>query len=110
LAYLIQQTKLLEDLANLLYNSYDGEYETISCECNSMPDFQTFGITLSIRSSGVDRYVMPPEGMASKSIDSIEKLHDLMKAHTGREWTSFTLTLDANGKAHTKFHYPDDPV
>jgi hypothetical protein len=33
-----------------------------------------------------------------------------MKAHTGGEWTSFTLTLDANGKAHTKFHYPDDPA
>ena len=40
----------------------------------------------------------------------LEELHALMKAHTGGEWASFTLTLDAQGQAHVKFHYPEPTV
>ena len=40
-------------------------------------------------------------------LELIPKLHSMMKSHTGGEWTSFTLTLNKDGKAHTKFHYPE---
>ncbi len=38
----------------------------------------------------------------------IEELHNLMQTHTGGNWTSFTLTLTAEGRATTKFNY--DPI
>lgn len=106
----LEQSGILEKLANLLYNSCTAKYDFISLECNYMPNYNTFGVTLSIRLLGQENYIIPPDGMASDSIDLAEELHTLMKAHTGGEWSSLTLTLDTEGKAHTKFYYPDSPL
>ena len=37
----------------------------------------------------------------------IRELHEVMKVHTGGDWKEFILTLDENGKAHTKFIYDE---
>lgn len=103
--FALEQSGILEKLANLLYNSYNDKYDFISLECKYMPDYSTVGITLSVSLLGKENYIMPPDGMASESIDLAEELHTLMKAYKGGAWTSFILTLDADGKAHTKFHY-----
>ena len=39
--------------------------------------------------------------------DLVVDLHNLMEIHTGVPWTSMTLTLDADGRATAKFHYPE---
>ena len=34
-----------------------------------------------------------------------KQLHDVMQEHTGGDWQKFTLTIDEQGEAHTKFSY-----
>ncbi|EPG37997.1 MULTISPECIES: hypothetical protein [Acinetobacter] len=37
----------------------------------------------------------------------LEELHRLVQEHTGGVWTKLILTLDENGRAHTKFIYDE---
>lgn len=40
----------------------------------------------------------------------VEQLHKLMKAHTGGEWTAFTLFIEEDGSVRTKFEYPESAI
>lgn len=108
MTFLEKQGHLLEQLANMLYNSFDGDFDILKAEYEVLSAFGTISTSLSYVKDGKEQYFEAPLGVASQNLDLCSDLRVLMKAHTGGEWTSFTLTLDANGKAHTKFHYPDD--
>jgi hypothetical protein len=49
-------------------------------------------------------------GLDMDSVDRfhtlVSELHRLMKAHTGDDWATFTLTPDQDGKANVKFDCP----
>lgn len=104
---LIDQTIILEKLANILYNSTEVDYDLLKSEYEFMSEYNTISTSLSFEKEGKSVYFEAPHGIASKNLYLCEELRNLMKAHTGGEWTSFTLTLDKEGKAHTKFHYPE---
>ena len=105
MTFLEIQTDILEKLANILYNSFDGVYEYIVCEYNYIDRFKTIGVTVSVSKNGIETYVEPPVGFATRSIDFCEELREIMNRSTGGLWKSFTLKIDAAGKAHTKFQY-----
>lgn len=103
--YLIEKSNILEKLANILFNSVDQKYEKLHCNYKSIHGTISTSISYETNSERVS--IEAPVGVASKNLELCLELRELMKNHTGGEWDSFTLTLDADGKAHTKFHYPD---
>ena len=105
---LSKQTEILESLCQNLHNDADTNYEYASYTFTYLPDFDTLESYFEFQRDG-EKFNTATKN-ASENYFLAKELRQLMKAHTGGEWTSFTLTLDANGKAHTKFHYPDDPV
>lgn len=105
---LLRQQEILNELANILYNSFDGNYETLKCDYEFLKDYNTISTSLSFEKNDTESSFEAPHGVASKNLDLTEELRLLMKEHTGGEWTSFTLTLDADGKATTKFTYPEN--
>jgi hypothetical protein len=104
-----EQTNVLEKIAQIVHlNAVDG-YDKACCIFDisfSQDGSSSVGEAFSFQKNGTRfseflRYT-------DKEIPSLVRaLHTMMKAHTGGEWTSFTLTLDQDGKAHTKFHYPE---
>jgi Protein of unknown function, DUF600 len=102
-----RQTEILNLLVQAMHDSADSNYEKLECtfsfsnlgkRCKSEFSFTKGGKEIS-------EFLREKDGISEYSL--LEELHTIMKAHTGGEWDSFTLTLDADGKAHTKFHYPD---
>lgn len=106
MSLLIEQTDILEKMSQIIYSNVDIAYDLIilkieldtvegwsDIECN-------FKYGDTVNETNLDA------SSSWRLHQSAEELHKLMKAHTGGEWRSFTLTLDADGKAHTKFHYP----
>jgi Protein of unknown function, DUF600 len=102
-----RQTEILNYLVQIMHDEADGDYEKLTCR---------FEINLEEEWSET-KFVFQRNGLeVSKGIsekytwdihNALEELHIAMREHTGGEWTSFTLTLDKDGKAHTKFHYPE---
>lgn len=103
--YLIEKSNILGKLANILFNSIDQKYEKLHCKYEYI--FGTISTSISYEKNSDVISIEAPCGVASENLDLCLELRELMKSHTGGEWNSFTLTLDADGKAHTKFHYPD---
>jgi Protein of unknown function, DUF600 len=102
-----KQTEILNSLLQMMHNSADANYQELSCKfafnktgmwCETRFSYSKNGIKISAS-------LKEKDGISKYSL--LEELHTIMKNHTGGEWDSFTLTLDADGKAHTKFHYPD---
>ncbi len=108
MSYLIKQNEILEKLSNILFNSFDDDFDIIKAEYDFIKDFDTISTSLSYEKNGKTDYYEAPVGVASENLELCEELRALMKEHTGGEWTSFTLTLDTDGRATTKFVYPED--
>ncbi|WOE76106.1 hypothetical protein [Alterisphingorhabdus coralli] len=104
--YIEKQSKLLEKLANILFNTTDVEYDALWCEYECDDEFNTIDTALFYKTDGKVVNFAAPVGVSSKNLDLCQELRAVMKAHTGGEWSSFTLTLGKDGKAHTKFEYP----
>ncbi|MES3153754.1 hypothetical protein [Sphingomonas faeni] len=100
-----KQAEIMTELAQLMLDQVEGPYEFITCEYEYVERYSTVSSSLSVIQHGTQKY---PDTAAGYAIDNAElctKLRGLMKCHTGGEWTSFTLSLDAGGKAKTKFYY-----
>lgn len=102
-----QQNRVLNDLVNIIYNQTDEGYETALCKYTFLEKFKSTSINFSFYVHGEQVKKAMTAEATIKSSDLVEELRALMKEHTGGEWRSFTLTLDADGKATTKFTYPE---
>jgi hypothetical protein len=105
---LSKQTEIMEKIAQILHDEADYRYERVVGEFDFGGGYEgSAAVTIHILKEGKN---LNP-GISDKNIfevnDLAVELRSSMKAHTGGEWISFTLTLDADGKAHTKFHYPE---
>ena len=107
--YIEQQTEILEKIAQILHEEGEYDYENVKCE------FESFGsgseetaiVTLFISKNGDTLNMGLSDVNLFTAVDLAVNLRRSMKAHTGGEWSSFILTLDANGQAKSKFHYPE---
>lgn len=101
-----QQVAVLNQITQIMHNSADGEYEEMRCEFEH--EVYTGGWSVGSKFSfarnglSVSELLDDPRDIIS---ELIHQLHELMKAHTGGDWKSFVLTVDAAGRAHTKFTY-----
>jgi hypothetical protein len=107
---LIEQTEILNEIVNIMMLGAPTNCEEIKCvfEYRYEIEDNSYGVGKQFEYlQGNERKYIILSDPNYRITDLVAKLHSMMKAHTGGEWTSFTLTLDADGKAHTKFHYPE---
>ncbi len=105
-----EQKAVISKLANLIHCSVVDGYEEAACKFI----YEAF----ADGSASVDSevwFVLDGNRVSaslvgdknSKPIILVPTLHRLMRSHTGGKWVEFTLTLDKEGKATTKFKYPE---
>lgn len=103
-----RKMEILQDLSHLIHNETDEGYDKAICEYVYEKDYDT--IDMKFDFWRYDKHINRgfTSGIPSKMMFLAMELRSLMKEHTGGEWTSFTLTLDKDGNATTKFVYPED--
>ena len=77
---------------------YDHDYQ--DCSFSVEEEFWYF-IGPKRNSAAMDEEISEPV------MGLVKELHEKMKAHTGGDWDSFTLTIEEDGRVTTKFDYPD---
>lgn len=105
-----EQKAIISKLANLLHNSVADEYDEVSCDFRyQVASDGSYSVIekASCGMSGEQQSIYLAENSSARPLKLIPELHRLMVAHTGGGWTEFTLTLDKEGKATTKFRYPE---
>jgi Protein of unknown function, DUF600 len=102
-----RQTELLNELIQMMHNSAGANYQDMTCKFtfNTKELWCETEFYYSKNGKKISEFLKEMNGISKYSL--LEELHTIMENHTGGKWDSFTLTLDADGKAHTKFHYPD---
>lgn len=106
--FLERQQAILNELAQLIFDEAPGNFASAECEYRYIPEYSAISSKFSYTKNGEQFNPAMSAGLASKNMDLTEELRSLMKAHTGGEWESFTLSIDATGKAQTKFNYPNE--
>lgn len=109
MAYLVKQTHVLDELALAIQNDLG------SRSTNRTYTFEMFGYDSEKTAASSNAVCEGRDTIGSdfseiglfEITDLVVKLHDLMEARTAVGWTSMALTMDADGKATAKFHYPD---
>ena len=104
------QAQILSELCQIMKISAEDGYSTVRCRFvySTSPD-RSMSVeaefSYMIRGQEKSTTLIYPE--RKKLGDLVPKLHKEMKAHTGGEWTAFTLSVGEDGKATTKFEYPE---
>lgn len=101
-----QQVKILDALTQIMHDSAKGSYDELRCEF----EYEVYegGWSVASKYSFVrngflfSELLDDPEDNASGYVN---KLHELMRLHTGGQWKKFVLAIDSSGKATTKFSY-----
>ncbi|KRG69715.1 hypothetical protein ABB27_05450 [Stenotrophomonas terrae] len=101
-----RQIELLNKIVGVMHASAGAGYSGMECEF----DHETYEGGWSVGSNycyimGANRISGRLDDPEDTLSDFVHELHELMKVHTGGDWTSFLLTVDAGGKAATKFYY-----
>ena len=101
-----QQVEVLNKITQVMHESADFDYEEMTCRFDYYIDDGEWSVDSEfsfVRKGTLHRARLnDPTGGVYRFV---HQLHELMKDHTGGDWRSFILTLDATGKAHTKFVY-----
>jgi len=100
-----RQAELLGELSQILHNEADAGYDVVFCEYVAQYGSISSRFYFEKDQNRVEKFISDDATLGNRDI-ALE-LRTLMKEHTGGEWSSFTLTLDADGKATTKFEYPE---
>ena len=101
------QTELLEKFAQIVHDEAGQEYEKIVCDFEYNANEGWSESEYRFWKNGIEVRKGISVENSCRSADLLADLHAAMKAHTGGDWKSFTLTLGSDGRAQTKFHYPE---
>jgi hypothetical protein len=107
--YFLEQSLITDKLAQILHEEGQYIYDVVECQFESFGQGveETVIITLFVTKNGDRLNLAISDANIFEASELSVSLRKSMVAHTGGEWTSFTLTLDSTGKAHAKFHYPE---
>lgn len=104
-----RQFEILDELAQILFGEACEKYDYILCKFEV--DGASVGTYFEYGANGKKVNKAVSDSSSLEFLDLILELHKDMKNHTGGDWSEFTLTIDENGQAKTKFKYPDqEPV
>ncbi|ENX35267.1 hypothetical protein F889_00934 [Acinetobacter colistiniresistens] len=105
-----RQTEILTNLLQIMVDSVYEDYDSLQGifdYCKSPIDHSVSmeaNFSYFIENNEKFVFMSDPE---SKIPYLLEELHRLVQEHTGGVWTKLILTLDENGRAHTKFIYDE---
>ncbi|MDE3318645.1 hypothetical protein OKC46_05040 [Acinetobacter baumannii] len=104
------QTEILNQLLQVMHNSVDEPYDSMECKFDYYKDPDdgsvSVGEKFSYQINGeVKSEYLVYDGLMVSNL--VNKLHNIMTAHTGSNWKEFILSLDEKGRAHTKFIYDE---
>jgi hypothetical protein len=102
-----KQVEILNKLAGVMMRSPDTDYESLTCRFEVSIKDESVGQEFSFKKDGeqISGLLDDPDWAV---MDWVFDLHNEMNAHTGGDWIAFTLTIDGDGKATTKFEYPEE--
>ena len=106
-----EQQEILEELYHIVMTGCSEK--TSSAQCRFEYDYgyddgsESVNASFSKVEDGIEFYEVLKGDPTLDIIVLIPRLHKLMKAHTGGEWTAFTLFIEEDGSVRTKFEYPE---
>jgi Protein of unknown function, DUF600 len=99
--------EILSDFSQIIYSESPENCEYYMLTVTHQIKYDTFSFYFEFSKLEIVTNIGLSSESVSRSYDLAKRLYDLSAKESGGEWTSFTLTLDKDGKAHTKFHYPE---
>lgn len=102
------QVEVLNKITQVMHESAEFNYEEMACRFDYYIDDGEWSVDSAfsfIREGTLHRARLnDPTGNVYRFV---HQLHELMEAHTGGDWKSLVLTVDATGRARTKFAYEE---
>ncbi len=103
-----EQVEVLNKITQVMHDSAEFNHEEMVCRFDYYIDAGGWSVDSEfsfVREGALCRSRLnDPTGNVYRLV---HQLHELMRSHTGGEWKSFVLTVDATGRAHTKFVYEE---
>ncbi len=103
--YIFDQTDTISKLSQIIHDESDPGYELARCVSEVDEDSVDEYFEFFISGEKINRSISDENGW--HVLNLVLKLHQLMKEHSGGEWEEMELTLDSDGRANTKFTYPE---
>lgn len=87
-------------------DSAESDYEEVRCRFDYFADDGDWSIDseFSFERNGMLHHALLRDSTGNV-YQLIHRLHELMKDHTGGDWNSVVISVDASGRAHTTFTY-----
>ncbi len=102
------QQKILEEIALIVHQNSDPEYQKSACRFDYDVDEDgsfSVGCEFWYFLNGNEKSAAIRYDDRIKLVGLIPKLHKIMNSHTGGNWRSFTLSIDEKRKVSSKFDY-----
>ncbi|MGW8280517.1 hypothetical protein ACWGK7_13585 [Sphingomonas aurantiaca] len=100
-----KQADMITKLDQLMVDQIKNLLESIVSEYQYLELYSTVSSSLSVILHETQKYSDTVAGFVTDNVELCMELRESMRFHTGGEWSSFTLSLSANGKAKTEFYY-----
>ena len=102
-----RQTEILNNLVQIMHDEASDKYQKMNCRFEINLEEGWSETKFSFIENDVEISKAISENYTWAIHDMLQELHIAMKEHTGGKWDYFTLSLEKDGRAHTKFHYPE---
>lgn len=106
-----EQRQIIDQLYWIVKGSCPPDATSASCrfdyEHGHADGSASVGSALSYLYNGDFHYPALDRVLRRPVMGIVQELHALMKAHTGGDWTAFTLLINEDGSVTTNFEYPD---
>jgi hypothetical protein len=103
-----KQFEILNQLASIISDEANKNYDSVTYKGKINIDEGWLDSGFSFVRDGKKHSVALSEEGEDVLFELVFSLHKEMKAHTGGEWTAFTLAIGEDGKAKTNFEYPEE--
>jgi hypothetical protein len=103
-----KQFEILNQLAIIISDEANRDYDSVTYEGKINVEEGWLDSGFSFVRHGKKKSVALSEEGEDLLFGLVFDLHKEMNAHTGGNWKAFTLTIGEDGKAKTKFEYPEE--
>jgi hypothetical protein len=104
----VEQAEILSQISQVMHDSAETNYEEMHCRFEYFVDQGDWSVDSEfsfVRNGDLYRSLLNEH--SGEVYKLVHQLHQRMMAHTGGNWKSFELTVDATGRAHTEFAYEE---